>query len=302
MNDTMHAGGPIVVGVDGSEQSLAAVRWGARTAAGRTAPLKLVHAQGIPSLYVEAWPPPPHVREALAANSREILAAAQEVARAAGAATISTASDRGDAAPVLLNESRTAGMVVLGASGHGLLGDVILGSTATQTAAHAHGPVVVVHGGHNDAPSTNAPVVVGIDGSPVSETALELAFEEASMRGAPLVAVHTWHDNDAAEMLSPEAFTTELGSVQGIAERLLAERLAGWGEKYPDVVVERVVERARPAHKLVELSKQAQLVVVGSRGRGGFTGLLLGSTSQTLSHHAACPVMIARPASGNGTN
>ena len=145
---------------------------------------------------------------------------------------------------------------------------------------------MVVRGteGHRDQP---LPVVVGIDGTPVSEAAIAFAFEAASARRAPLVAVHTWEGSVIAELVDWQSVAVE-------AEEELAERLAGWGAKYPDVVVRRVVGRASAARALLDQSAQAQLVVVGSRGHGEVAGLLLGSVSNALVHAAGCPVAIVR--------
>lgn len=297
MNDVVAENYPVIVGVDGSEPALTAVRWGARDAAHRHTSLRLVHALGLPSLYVGAWPPSTELREKLAERGAEILAVAEDAAKQVADIEVETVCDNGDPAPVLVEKSRHAHLTVLGASGHGgFLAGLALGSTPVKVASHAHSPIVVVRGEDGDTRPERDPVVVGIDGSPLSESALSYAFEEASLRGAPLIAVHTWFDGDAAEMLTPERFSEELGTVQDVAERMLAERLAGWGEKYPDVSVERVVVRGRPHQKLLKLSEKAQLVVVGSRGRGGFAGLLLGSHSQALIHAAKCPVMVVRPA------
>ncbi len=172
---------------------------------------------------------------------------------------------------------------------------MLAGSTAVGVAAHATSPVVVVRTREGaTVPPDDGPVVVGVDGSPLSERAVTYAFEEASLRAAPLVALHAWTDVEdegllgrARALLSGAPSETEQG-------RLLAADLASRQEKYPDVAVERVVVRDRPRRQLLERSATARLVVVGSRGRGGFRGLLLGSTSQALVHHARCPVMIVR--------
>ena len=134
-------------------------------------------------------------------------------------------------------------------------------------------------------------MVVGIDGTPLSEAAIPFAFAAAAARRVPLVAVHTWLDeiNDPA---LAELVDWQTAAVQ--AEELLAERLAGWGEKYPDVPVQRVVARGRAAQALLDQAARAQLVVVGSRGHGEIAGLLLDSVSNALVHGAGCPVAIVR--------
>ena len=135
-----------------------------------------------------------------------------------------------------------------------------------------------------------APVVVGIDGSPASESATAIAFDEASRRGVELVAVHAWSDYGAYAL--PGITWSDM---QKQADGILAERLAGWQERYPDVMVRRVVVQDRPAHQLLEQSESAQLTVVGSHGRGGFAGMLLGSVSSAVAESARTPVIVARP-------
>lgn len=285
----------IVVGIDGSEHALRAVRWGAAEAARRRASLVLLHALGYPRHYAGAWPPSHELRAKLTERGEAALAAAREVAVEAGAARVETRLVKDNPPEALIEASRTAGMLALGVSGHdGFLVGLAIGSTAVQVTAHAHSPVVVVRGQDDFPPSPLAPVVVGIDGSPLSEAALGFAFEEADQREAPLLAVHAWYDTEAiVDVIDVARFGTAMTAAE-IEQVVLAERIAGWSEKYPDVQVRRVVKRDKPRRTLLELSESAQLIVVGSRGRGGFAGLLLGSTSQALVHHAGCPVMVVR--------
>jgi len=132
-------------------------------------------------------------------------------------------------------------------------------------------------------------VLVGIDGSPASELATAIAFDEASWRGVDLVALHTWSDAEVSEVSSPE-----WSAQQAAAEEPLAERITGWQDRYPDVSVEGVVVWDQPARRLLDQSESTQLVVVGSHGRGGFAGMLLGSVSTAVVHGARIPVIVAR--------
>lgn len=284
--------GPVVVGVDGSESALDAVRSAATEAAARGTGLRLVAVfTPLPAGTRHDLGLAPVHRQQVTDTLREQLASAARVAAAAAPGVAAETELRtGFPAQVLVEESWTAALTVVGSRGLGGFSGLLVGSVAVAVAAHGGSPVLVVRG--DRAPDTGGPVVLGVDGSPAGEAAVGLAFEAASRRGVPLRAVHAWSDVHvapaAAVLIDREAMETE-------ERALLAEQLAGWSEKYPDVAVEQVVVRDRPAHALVEESARAGLVVVGSRGRGGLTGLLLGSVGHALLHHAQSPVLIARP-------
>ena len=289
---------PIIVGVDDSPPSKVAVDWAARDAARRGVPLKLVFVLTPP--VVTAFPDvpmPPSYQQWQEGEGAKLLertlATAQE---AAGDARleISTELMSGPAVPVLADLSTDAAMIVVGCHGRGALARTLLGSVSTGLVHHAHCPVAIVHDEDPLMPHpSQAPVVVGVDGSPASEHALEIAFEQASFRGVDLVAVHAWSDSGVFEFPGVD-WTT----MQAMGEETLSERLSGWQERYPDVLVRRVVVADRPAHQLLEQAESAQLLVVGSHGRGGFAGMLLGSVSTAVVHGARMPVIVTRGPAG----
>jgi nucleotide-binding universal stress UspA family protein len=194
------------------------------------------------------------------------------------------------AAPALIEASRDAELVVIGHRGLGGFGELLLGSVGAQVSAHAHAPVIVVR---PEPAGPDAPVVVGVDGSAGSEPAIEFAFREAAARGVPLDAVHVYWARAADTLRDPDADADARARAE--AEAVLDSALRPWEARFPDVGVRRQpVHSLNPEYCLVELSRTAGLVVVGSRGRGGFAGLLLGSVSQALVHHASCPVAVVR--------
>lgn len=286
--------GPVVVGVDGSPPALRAVRWAAREAAGHGVGLRVLHAIGVPEFFPGgAISPSTELFHLLEQDSENVLreaeVAAQEVAPGVDVRSESTTDP-----PViaLIEASSSARSVVLGESGRGAFTGLLLGSTTVTLAAHAHCPVIAVRGDVDR--GVDAPVVVGVDGSELSEHALGCAFEQAAFRGVRLVAMHAYTDADAKAVFSEARMAHDWEPLDQAEERLLAERLAGWTERYPDVTVERDLVRSKPRERLLEWSESACLLVVGTRGRGGFSGLLLGSTSQALLHHAHCPVLVVR--------
>ncbi len=284
----------IVVGVDDSPAATLAVEWAARDAELRSVPLTLVHA--ISPTLATWWetPLPPGLAQWQKEHGRRLLDDAVKVAEAAcgsaGPVRIHTELFSSAAIPTLVDLSKGAVLLVTGSrSGDGWRGR-LLGSVASALVRHAHCPVAVIH---DDDPvmaqPAQAPVLVGIDGSSASESATAIAFDEAARRNVGLIAMHAWSDDDMSE--SPDA---DWPATQSMAEQVLAERLAGWQEQYPDVDVRRVVARDRPARQLVEHSEDAQLLVVGSRGRGGFAEMLVGSVSETVAQLARTPVIVAR--------
>lgn len=285
---------PIIVGVDGSSASKVAVDWAARDAAMRGEALKLVHVLVPPAVmaFPEVPMPPGYLQWQEEEGRRLLDNAHRTVEDAVGKADVVVTSEMvtGSAVPTLADLSTGAQMIVVGCRGRGALARGLLGSISTGLAHHAHCPVAIIHDEDPLMPHpSQAPVVVGVDGSPASEHAVAIAFEQASFRGVDLVAVHAWSDNGIFEF--PGA---DWSNLQAGAEEILGERLAGWQERYPDVLVRRVVVADKPAHQLIEQAESAQLLVVGSHGRGGFAGMLLGSVSTTVIHAARMPVIVAR--------
>ncbi|MFG2052397.1 universal stress protein [Micromonospora sp. NPDC048930] len=285
-------GAAVVVGVDGSESALRAVRLAADEAARRHRPLRVVHGFIWPLLRVPVNPlaegPP---GGGLRHQAEEIVRAA--VAEAEGAVPGMRVSGEiidGEAAAALLGEASTATMIVLGDRGLGGFATLVVGSVAIQVAAYADCPVLVARG----ADRTAGPVVVGVDGSARSRAAVEFAAEEASVRGTRLHAVHAYTHPFSGGPGDMQPLVYEEGQLRGEEDRVLAESLTGLGERWPEVPVTREVVHGRPVGVLTEASRTAQLVVVGAQGRGELSGLLLGSVSQGVLHHADCPVAVVR--------
>lgn len=284
----------IVVGVDGSPASNFAVCWATRDAALRNVPLTLVHMVNATT----TWPQVAMVGEALAwreDDGRRVLEEAVKVAedatRTSRKIDITRELWHAPPVPTLAQMSQEADMVVVGSYGRGAVGRILLGSVSSGIVRRASCPVAVIHDEDPLMPyPQQAPVVLGIDGSPASELATAVAFDEASRRGVELKAVHAWSDTEVFELPG-----MDWPAVRSEAVRCLAERLAGWQERYPDVRVHRMVVCDRPARQLIEQSETAQLTVVGSHGRGGLTGALLGSVSNAVAQSARMPVIVARP-------
>ncbi|WP_246614041.1 universal stress protein [Paractinoplanes bogorensis] len=266
---------PVVVGVDGSESSGAAVRWGARHAREVGAPLRLIYAAG--------------TAEPVAVSERVLNAAVME---AGSGLDFSAYEVPGDAVAALVGASREAGLLVLGESERGRFAAALTGSVAVRVVADAVCPVIVVRGDSDPV----GPLVVAVDGSRSNEPALAYAFREAERRECALFAVHAWQQplvpTGAGTLASAAADGWEEWAAA--AKRLLSDALVPWRSAFPTVAAyERLVEG--PAESAVtHETSGAALVIVGSRGRGQLAGLLLGSTSQALIRDSGCPVAVIR--------
>lgn len=289
----------VVVGIDGSAASTGAVAYAANTAATRGIPLVLVTTYTMPAaMFAEGMVPPQPVYDELEKQCLPIVEQARQSAlKVAPHIEVSHAIVDGNPSQVLIDYSRRAKMIVLGSRGLGGIKGMVLGSVSASVASHAFCPVVVTREDTDDL-DRSGPVVVGIDGSEISAKATEWAFAEASARNTTLIAVHTWMDPQVQAAAAGIALSEKDWSQLEAQElETLSERLAGFSGRYPDVTVDRVVTRDRAVRALVDHSRDAQIVVVGSHGRGGFTGMVLGSTSRALLQAAPCPVMVVRPES-----
>lgn len=289
----------VVVAVDGGEPSNNAVRWAANTALKRGIPLRLATSYTMPQfLYAEGMVPPQELYDDLQRECLQKIEAARAIAREiAPEVEIGHSVAEGSPIDMLLEISKDATMIVMGSRGLGGLSGMVLGSVSAAVVSHASCPVVVVREDNAVTDDTKyGPVVVGVDGSEVSAKATEVAFQEAEARGAELIAVHTWLDNQVHEPMAGAVFSgTQWDQVEEERRTLLAETLEPYEQRYPSVNVKQVVTRDRPVRALVDHSKDAQLLITGSHGRGGFKGMLLGSTSRALLQAAPCPMMVVRP-------
>jgi nucleotide-binding universal stress UspA family protein len=283
---------PIVVAVDGSPHSDAAVEWAARESVLRNATVALVHA---------ITPMPDTLADAAARsnvdrwykdNANTVVAAAEAIFRAAHGQSrvvdVQTTVLEAPVLPALIDMSARAQLIVVGTRGQGAIGRLLMGSVSTGLVHHAQCPVAVIPLGETRHALNRDPVLLGVDGMAASEGAIAVAFDEAARRSAGLMALHAWSDVGVLPILGRwYDYETE-------ATELLAERLAGWQEKYPDVRVTRRVVCDVPAHALFVEARYSQLVVVGSRGRGVFAGLQLGSVASAIVHASPAPVIVVR--------
>ncbi len=289
MSSTLVPPGTIVVGVDGSPSSDLALGWAIEEATRRALPLHIIHAfsYGYPMTDAGMGYAINGLRQLADGVRKDALSRAR---RANPELVITWSQPACRPAPALLEAAKTADTVIVGARGMSAARGVFMGSVSVQVAAHSSCPVVIVH--DPPPPVAGSPVVVGVDGSEVSGSAIAYAFEQASSRGVGLTVVHAWWLDHVEDAAAAAIWTVDWQTFAVEEQALVAESLAGWQEKYPDVAVRRHSVRGLPVEALIRQSENACLVVVGTRGRGGFGGLLLGSVSQGVMHRAQCPVAI----------
>lgn len=283
----------VVVGIDDSDHARAAVGYAAALADRRSLSLRVVHSSESADPYVRASIDGMQAVEQALRKAAQHFAqsVADEVASSHPGLDVSTRVSPDSPVTVLLEESEDAETLVLGSHGAGGFVGHLLGSTTLQVASHAHCPVIAVPAPSPDDAARRG-VVVGVDGSELSQAAVEYGLRMASELGEPLVAVHTWSQPASlgpGQVMPP---VYDAAVVEREEELVLAESLAGWAEKFPDVRIESRVVHGHPVRSLVREAAAARLLVVGSRGRGAVRSLVLGSVSHGVLHHATGPVAV----------
>jgi nucleotide-binding universal stress UspA family protein len=286
---------PVAVGIDGSPASLGAVAAAAREAALRGRPLRLVHADwwAADPAWVDTDPAGSLAVE-LRTDPERIVKEALSYAATIAGTPVTAEVVPGDPGAVLAAQSRTACLVVVAHRGAGGFLGLSLGSVAIAVAARATCPVLVVRG----TAAADGYLAVGVDGSPANQAAVAFAFEEAALRDARLIAVHSWlgpvstGPGDMLPVVSDPAVLRER------AEAVLAQALARWSRRHPGVCVERRTVRSRATTALVSASAAAQLIVVGTHGHRRRPVLPFGSVTHALVQHSACPIVVVPPAAG----
>jgi nucleotide-binding universal stress UspA family protein len=284
---------PVIVGVDGSPASRLALEWAAVEAVRRDHELVVINAYDWRFVGARATVGGAFALEVRAQAAELVESAVVDARTFAPGVRVRGAAVLGSPGPTLVNASRDAGLVVVGSRGRGGFANLVLGSVSQQVATHAAAPVVVVRA---RAATSGGPIVAGVDGSPGAKHALGMAFDEAALRGARVMAVRVSRPADVPWATDITPYIEDRDEREAAERAILLEDVGAWSEKYPDVPVESHVVSGHPADALIDISSTAQLVVVGTRGHGGFAGLLLGSVGLQLLHHAESPVLVARGA------
>ncbi|MDO5698518.1 MAG: universal stress protein [Dermatophilus congolensis] len=290
--------GRVVVGFDGSPVASHALDWAANYSAKRSLVVSIMTAVQLPAPAVGdgSWfDPASDILDEAA--GRELKAGLEQLKGSHPDLTVEGFTVTDSPARVLIEASETAEVVVVGSRGRGEIAGLMLGSVSNAVAAHARGPVVVVP---KTVPAlTEGPIVVGVDAGDDGKVAFRFAMARAAEVGAPVTVVHAW--GAMRSWTQSDAAHAELAAaVEKASYELLDHVVDEVSAEFPDVVVTKVSRHGSPSGTLVELSRNARLVVVGSRGRGGFKGLLLGSTSRGVLHGSQAPVAIITAPSDEG--
>jgi nucleotide-binding universal stress UspA family protein len=283
---------PIVVAVDGSERNRSAVAWAAQEAAAFGCEMTLVNA--LPDYVI----PTPHF--SVHTQDQEVLDmladVRSELRDVVAEKSVKTEAVAGDAVDVLLHQAASAALIVVGKRGLGGFARAIVGSTSIALAGRSPVPVAIVPDKWDQTQQAGRPVVLGIDLDKVDREPIEVAFQRARRLGVPVVAVHGWE--------TPTIYSWDAATVAGVvtereqdASRRFDELVAGWRERYPDVVVRPMRVHKHPAAAVLEAAEDAQVVVLGRHPAGLFGGFAFGSVARAVLHYAECPV-IAVPADG----
>jgi nucleotide-binding universal stress UspA family protein len=285
---------PVVAGVDGSPSSLVAAGFAAEFAVRHNAPLHLIYGFEIPAYgylpigmadryIVGETLSHEQVHGVLATTVKQVQADHPHLT------DVDAEVVNGNAAATLIEASATALATVVGCRGVGGFVGLLLGSVSAQVSAHGYGPIIVVRPPVPDVPpgpeqppyhAPSGPVLVGVDRSPSSKAAVRFAVDEALQRGVSLVAVHAHHPDDSK-----------------VAEGLLAEELEPYAHQHSQLDIQlRAIAASNVEKATIDATRHTGLAVIGCRGTGGFAGLLLGSVSRALVHHAYAPVAVIHPA------
>ena len=282
---------PVVVGVDGSEESLRAVEWASLEARRHSAPLRIVSAPALlPRMHAPSASP-----EEIACALRGIAAQALDAAitrseEVAPGLPLTTGLLSGPPPLAVAESGAGASMLVVGARGAGGFAAMVLGSVSRYVASRAPCPVVVVR---EENMAVHREIAVGVRNPRDTGAALAFAFEEAALRDANLVAVHTWYwFPSAAHRLAPGTLPVDLDRMSAEAASGLAAALKGWSEKYPGVRVRQDVTHGHPARVLASYSARADLVVLGRHGHPDGPGPGIGSVQHAVLDHVHGPVAI----------
>ncbi|MDN5726559.1 MAG: universal stress protein [Propionibacteriales bacterium] len=287
----------IVTGYTATESSAAALRLAAKLAVARDEEILIVHAFDVPAVNVAMGPAVvPPTTEEVNEWCADVVAEAEQLARDGGAPSVSSIVRLGPPASVLVAEAGPEDLVVVGTRGRSELASVLLGSVSYQVTAHSPCPVIVVRS-KCDFANPDGAVVVGVDGSEASAKAVEFAIRWSLKAGRPLTLVAAWQNPTMVGLPGAWVYAStedDAAAVEQATMTMMAELRDRISTYHPELTVTSKVVADDPAHALTEASAEASLLVVGSRGHGGFVGLVLGSISHRVLHDAPVPVAVVR--------